>query len=74
MIPIPINFDEVEIWAIPTALYVKKIKVGIGKCLPSFWLQAGVLYQIRSGTTRGKDFSPWGLVNTFLKRIPQKLY
>jgi hypothetical protein len=45
MIPIPINFDEVEIGAIPTALYVKKIKVGIGKCLPVFRLQAGVLYQ-----------------------------
>ena len=29
MVPIPINFNEVEIGAIPTAIHEKKIKVGM---------------------------------------------
>ena len=29
IVPIPINFNEVEIGAIPTAVHEKKIKVGI---------------------------------------------
>ena len=28
LVPIPINFNEVEIGAIPTTIYVKKFKVG----------------------------------------------
>jgi hypothetical protein len=31
MVPIPFNFNEVEIGAIPTSLYIKKLKVGMGK-------------------------------------------
>jgi hypothetical protein len=30
IVPIPFNFYEVEIGAIPTTIYAKKFKVGIG--------------------------------------------
>jgi hypothetical protein len=31
IVPIPFNFYEVEIGAIPTTIHVKKFKVGIGR-------------------------------------------